>query len=433
MSTSLSRKKHKLLGSIGKKSHYGTNVENSSSSDSDSEKINVFEDDIDLSSWNPESIPLLRRTVDQARSLGVKRTLSWVTGGAQYGKDSLLESEDEHTKSWHWSRKCKVFVLTMVAIVITILLLFLPEATSNVNLVTVEKDVDAVIDIDDSYSNNGKDSLLEVTLKGPFLRSELTPLASQQLVVLLQLENSTLMETWNLGLIPPDVDISENLYVAQDSTKKIFNIEQIDLTLQSLSLVFKTNSENPVAFETQFQLLSRKVDLGVIYGTLILVSLYLCITFELAHRTVVAMIAATLAIAVLATLNERPSLDIIITWVDIETLTLLFSMMVIVSILSETGAFNYLGFLAFKISKGQVWPLIFALAAITATVSAVLDNVTTILLMTPVVIQLCETINIATIQVLITVVIFSNIGGAATAIGDPPNVIIASDIELIKG
>ena len=135
---------------------------------------------------------------------------------------------------------------------------------------------------------------------------------------------------------------------------------------------------------------------GVIYGSIILVVLYICIIFELANRTVIAMLAATAAIGVLAALNERPSLEIIITWVDIETLTLLFSMMVIVSILSETGAFNYLGFWAFKVTKGRVWPLIFVLCAITAVVSAILDNVTTILLMTPVVIQLCEIVNVNT-------------------------------------
>ena len=71
------------------------------------------------------------------------------------------------------------------------------------------------------------------------------------------------------------------------------------------------------------------------------------------------MLAATTAIGVLAALNERPSLEIIITWVDIETLTLLFSMMVIVSILSETGAFNYLGFWAFKGQAHDVFLRIF--------------------------------------------------------------------------
>ena len=69
-------------------------------------------------------------------------------------------------------------------------------------------------------------------------------------------------------------------------------------------------------------------------------------------------------------------------------------MMIIVSILSETGVFNWLGFVAFKVSKGRVWPLLTILCLITAVVSAFLDNVTTILLMTPIVIQLCETISI---------------------------------------
>lgn len=78
-------------------------------------------------------------------------------------------------------------------------------------------------------------------------------------------------------------------------------------------------------------------------------------------------------------------------------------------------------------TKGSVWPLLTLLCVLTAAISAVLDNVTTILLMTPVIIQLCEAISVDPVRVLIANVIFSNIGGAATAIGDPPNVLIASD------
>ena len=78
-------------------------------------------------------------------------------------------------------------------------------------------------------------------------------------------------------------------------------------------------------------------------------------------------------------------------------------------------------------TKGSVWPLLTLLCFLTAAISAVLDNVTTILLMTPVIIQLCEAISVDPVRVLIANVIFSNIGGAATAIGDPPNVLIASD------
>ena len=70
--------------------------------------------------------------------------------------------------------------------------------------------------------------------------------------------------------------------------------------------------------------------------------MYVAIIFEVAHRTVVTMIASTAAITVLAYLNIRPSLEEIVTWVDVETLVLLFGMMVIVSVMSETGSYLYL-------------------------------------------------------------------------------------------
>ena len=175
------------------------------------------------------------------------------------------------------------------------------------------------------------------------------------------------------------------------------------------------------------QLVSTLVDAGVVLGAVVLVAMYVFIIFDLVHRTVVSMLAATAAIAILAILDERPALEEIITWIDIETLTLLFSMMVIVSIVSETGVFNYVGFLAFKWTRGRVWPLLIVLCSLTGVISAFLDNVTTILLMTPIIIQLCEAVGLPPTKVLIANVIFSNIGGAATPIGDPPNVLIASD------
>ena len=393
------------------------------------------DDDIDFSSWNPENIPLLKRTVEQARTLGAHRTFSWVAG-LQEDEIALPESDQEEiNKPWHWSRKLKVFALTVLCIVFTILLLFLPEQVANYNLITVEKYVDYVIDIDQLYnqSNSRENSLLEVTIKGSFLTPELTALSRDKLIIRTVLENNqTTLDTWTVGLVPDSL-VQDGYYIAKSTLEQAFSLQGLDMNRQNVSLHFDTNSRKPVALSVKVQILSTRVDDGVIYGAIILVALYICITFELAHRTVIAMVGATCAIAVLATLNERPALEEIITWLDIETLTLLFSMMVIVSILSETGAFNYMGFWAFKVTKGRVWPLVAALCTITAIVSAVLDNVTTILLMTPVVIQLCETVNIDPVKVLIVTVAFSNIGGAATAIGDPPNVLIASDPGLIEG
>ncbi|KAI2802671.1 protein kinase, partial [Blomia tropicalis] len=126
----------------------------------------------------------------------------------------------------------------------------------------------------------------------------------------------------------------------------------------------------------------------------------------------------------------RPSLEKVVSWLDVETLCLLFGMMVLVAILCETGFFDYVAVLAFKMAKGRTWPLIFTLCFFTGILSAFLDNVTTILLMTPVTIRLCEIKNIDPKHVLIAQVMFSNIGGAATPVGDPPNVIIISSAKI---
>ena len=78
------------------------------------------------------------------------------------------------------------------------------------------------------------------------------------------------------------------------------------------------------------------------------------------------------------------------------------------------GFFTYLGYWMFRRAKGQLWALLMVLCSVTAVVSAFLDNVTTVMLMTPVVIKLCEKINVDPVKVLIATVVFSNIGGSAT-------------------
>jgi P protein len=131
-------------------------------------------------------------------------------------------------------------------------------------------------------------------------------------------------------------------------------------------------------------------------------------------------------------MNERPPMAMIISWIDVETLLLLFGMMILVAVLSETGVFDYLAVYAFKITNGKVWPLIICLCLFTAILSSFLDNVTTILLMTPVIIRLCEVMELNPVPVLMFAVIYSNIGGTLTPVGDPPNVIIASNSHISK-
>ncbi|XP_046668758.1 P protein-like isoform X3 [Homalodisca vitripennis] len=210
-------------------------------------------------------------------------------------------------------------------------------------------------------------------------------------------------------------------------------------------LRFSTNLDANFAIGLIYDASPININHGTIYAILILGGLYFFIIAELIHRTVAAMLAASVAIAALALCGERPSHQEVVSWVDLETLTLLFAMMLFVAIFSETGIFDYLAVVAYKLScdlttnfkcfrllGGRTWVLINLLCINIVLVSSFLDNVTTILLMTPVTIRLCEVMNLNPRPVLIAMMVFSNIGGAITPIGDPPNVIIASNKDVIS-
>ena len=115
-------------------------------------------------------------------------------------------------------------------------------------------------------------------------------------------------------------------------------------------------------------------------------------------------------------------------WLDVDTLMLLFGMMVLVGYLSRTGIFEYIAARVFSRAGRSPTRLVSSLCAATAILSAFLDNVTVILLMTGVTVSLCKSMGLPAERVVIATVIASNIGGAATLIGDPPNLMIASQL-----
>ncbi|HPF21217.1 MAG TPA: ArsB/NhaD family transporter, partial [Syntrophomonas sp.] len=116
--------------------------------------------------------------------------------------------------------------------------------------------------------------------------------------------------------------------------------------------------------------------------------------------------------------------------VDFNTLLLLIGMMVIVGITRKSGVFEYLAIKSAKMVKGQPVALLVVLALITAVASALLDNVTTVLLIVPVTYALADRLEVSPMPYLLTEIIASNIGGTATLIGDPPNIMIGSATGL---
>ena len=161
----------------------------------------------------------------------------------------------------------------------------------------------------------------------------------------------------------------------------------------------------------------------------VLIGMYVILITEVIHRTALALFGALVMLIVLfstGVLDTHDSVDFVIGSIDFNTIGLLLGMMVIVGILGETGIFQYIGIKAAKISKGNVWKLMILLAIITAVGSAFLDNVTMVLLMVPVTISVCRILNINPISLILAQIFASNIGGATTLIGDPPNIMIGS-------
>jgi Na+/H+ antiporter NhaD/arsenite permease-like protein len=149
------------------------------------------------------------------------------------------------------------------------------------------------------------------------------------------------------------------------------------------------------------------------------------IATEKVHRTKVALLGAALVV-VTHTIEQDQAIEAI----DFDTIGLLTGMMLIVRLTEPTGAYNYLAIRAGQLAKGRPLGVVIALTGTTAVLSAFLDNLTTILLMVPITFLLADTLDMPPIPLLIMEVIASNIGGTATLIGDPPNILIAGATGL---
>ena len=155
------------------------------------------------------------------------------------------------------------------------------------------------------------------------------------------------------------------------------------------------------------------------------VAAYVLIATERIHRTAAALAGAA-AMVLLGVVSADSAFFSEDTGIDWNVIFLLLGMMVIVSIIRRTGLFEYLAVWAAKRAGGRPFRLMVMLVVLTAVASAALDNVTTVLLVAPVTMLVCERLGVPAAPYLIAEVMASNIGGTATLIGDPPNIIIAS-------
>lgn len=162
---------------------------------------------------------------------------------------------------------------------------------------------------------------------------------------------------------------------------------------------------------------------------LIFLGSYGAIISEKIHRTIIAIFGGALMIVV-GELMGFYSQHGAVGAVDFNTVGLLVGMMIIVGITKDTGIFQYVAVRAAKIAKGDPWKILLMFALITAVFSALLDNVTTVLLMVPMTFVICDNLKINPMPFLFVEIFMSNVGGTATLIGDPPNILIGSAAGL---
>ena len=152
---------------------------------------------------------------------------------------------------------------------------------------------------------------------------------------------------------------------------------------------------------------------------------YALIALERLDRTLVALFAG-LGVVALGVIDQHEAFEAI----DLNVIFLLAGMMVIASILGKTGFFEWLAIRSVRLSRGEPLRLLLILAGVTAVLSAFLDNVTTVVLMTPITLSVASRLGVSPMPYLISQILASNIGGTATLIGDPPNILIGSAAGL---
>lgn len=144
-------------------------------------------------------------------------------------------------------------------------------------------------------------------------------------------------------------------HVAETKRQIVFNVgdaafAKVHNEKAVLRVQMETDLEDSLPLIVTYDPSPIDTDAGVIYAAIVLLGLYVMIIWEIVHRTFAAIVASTLSLAILAAMNEKPSMGDIMGWIDVETLLLLFGMMILVAILSETGIFDFLAVYAYKVN-----------------------------------------------------------------------------------
>ncbi|NOZ05219.1 MAG: citrate transporter [Chloroflexi bacterium] len=174
-------------------------------------------------------------------------------------------------------------------------------------------------------------------------------------------------------------------------------------------------------------------------ATLLFIVILLLIAMEKLHNTLAVLLSVSILFAVTYIGGTfRESLYILdfegaIRYIDFEVIFLIMGMMIFIAIVEGTGVFQWLAYLSYRLSRGRAWLLAIILMVVTAVASAFLDNVTTMLLIAPITVEIALTLGMSPLPLLIPEVLASNVGGVATLVGTPTNILIGSYANISFG
>jgi len=182
--------------------------------------------------------------------------------------------------------------------------------------------------------------------------------------------------------------------------------------------------------------MERRITLGFWVATLTFVGMLALIALERLHNTMAALLGAAIVLGVSSVGSPlNPNLFILdfeqaLQYVDFDVIFLVMGMMIVIGILEATGIFQWTAYQAYRLSRGRAWLLAIILMILTSVASAMLDNVTTMLLMTPITLEIALVLGINPLALIIPEVLASNIGGISTLIGTPTNILIGSYADI---
>ena len=182
--------------------------------------------------------------------------------------------------------------------------------------------------------------------------------------------------------------------------------------------------------------MERRITLGFWVATLTFVGMLALIALEKLHNTMAALLGAAIVLGVSSVGSPiNPNLFVLdfeqaLQYVDFDVIFLVMGMMIVIGILEATGIFQWTAYQAYRLSRGRAWLLAIILMILTSAASAMLDNVTTMLLMTPITLEIALALGINPLALIIPEVLASNIGGISTLIGTPTNILIGSYADI---